>query len=177
MINQTLFHDETEIYRLAIPTAGVTHPILGNFLNKGCVPAPVTKAGTISTDNTDSSGGCVVLGVGTAFTQADAITNNNSDYQIGRFLVNATGICRRIKAVNSDTIITLVNPFPTSLASSAPKLVINKPAMITAKSVGSVDAILQEQDFVIGESLVGGGSPLSYDVSAAGAQIDFSIHE
>lgn len=177
MVNQTIFHDETEVYRLAIPTTGVTHPILGIFAAKGCVPAPVTKDGTISTDNTDSSGGCVVRGVGTLFTQASAITNNNSDYQIGRFLVNADGVCRRIKAVNSDTIITLVNPFPASLSSSAPKLVINKPAMITAKSVGTVDAIMQEQDFVVGESFVGGGTPLSYDVSAAGAQIDFSIHE
>lgn len=176
MINQTIFHDETEVIRVAIPTAGVVHPFWGTFAAKSCIPLPVTKAGTISTDNTDSSGGCVVRGVNTAFLQAEAITNNNSDYQIGRFLVNPDGVCRRIKDVNSDTMITLVNPFPSSLASSAPKLVTFKPAMITAKSVGTVDAILQEQDFVMGETLVGGGSPLSYDVSAAGAQINFSIH-
>jgi len=177
MVNQTLFHDEVEVYRLALIPGGFIHPFLGTFPQKGTIPLPVTKAGTLSTDNTDSTGGLVVTGVGTGFLQATALTNNASDFQKNRFLVDSNGLCRRIKEVNSDNMITLVNPFPASLApGTAVKLVVFKPGMITARSVGTANAIMQEANFVIGESFVGGGSPLSYDVSAAGAQIDVSIH-
>lgn len=175
MVNQTIFHDEVEVYRLALVPAGITHPILGVFANKGCIPAPVTKAGTISTDNTDSSGGLVVLGTGTKFI-SDTSTVAGSDFQKNRFLVNSNGICRRIKEVNSDTMITLVNAFPASLSGETVKLVTFKPGMIRARSVGTVAAILQEQSFAINEEFIGGGSPLSYDVSAANTQIDVSIH-
>ncbi len=171
MVNQTIFHDETEVFRLAIPTAGVTHPILGAFTSIGCVPAPVSKTGTCVTTNTDATlPGCTVVGTGTQF-------QSDSDFQKGRFLVHPTlGVARRIKEIISDTVIILTAKFPSNY-SGAPLLVTNKPAMITAKSVGTVDAIMQEQDFVIGESFIGGGAPISYDVSATGAQIDFSIHE
>ncbi len=176
MVNQTIFHDEVEVYRVAIVAGGITHPILGPIPDKGSIPLPVTKDGTITTDNTDSSGGKTVRGTGTLFQSDTGTTKAGSDFQPGRFLVSSTGLCRRIKSITSDTLLELVNPFPASVSAITCKLVTFKPGMITAKSVGTADAIMQEQDFVVGESFVGGGSPLSYDVSAANSQIDFSIH-
>ncbi len=171
-----ILNDEVQVYRVAIVPGGITHPILGAIPDKGCIPLPVTKTGTISTDNTDSTSGCIVRGTGTLFLDATSTTEQGSDFQKNRFLANADGVLRRIKEVNSNIMITLVNPFPASLVAAAVKLVTLKPGYIVAKSVGTADAILQEQDFVVGEVYVGEGSPVSYDVSAANSQIDFSIH-
>lgn len=168
MLNQNLVNNEQRVDRVKITTSGSTaHPYLGTFATVGCFPAGVAKTGTFTTDNSSATAknGKIVLGTGTQFT---------TELNVGDFLYNA-GKIRRIEAIMSDTKLELEYAFPTSLSGQN---VVAAPGkhykMITVKSTGTADAVLQEQGFQAAQTIVTGGTPLSYDVSGANAAIEIT---
>lgn len=169
MLNQKITNEEKVSYRVVVVAGGITHPILGVIPAQGCFPLPVTKTGTMSTTNTDvTDPGLIVTGVGTKFLTEINVHDN---------LVNSIGQLRRVLEVRSDTMIKLEAKFPSSLAGVAVKVARKSfYKMIYAKSTGAADATaLQEQAFIVGETFLNGGSPVSYDVTAG--QISFQLDE
>ena len=163
MINQNLVNNEVKVERL---TTGTTHPYLGAIPTKGTIPLPETLTGTIVTDNTGASDGLIVLGTSTIFL---------TEVYPGDFIYDNDAAVRKVKAVISDTMLELEQAFPASLAGIAlkvPKRMYYK--AITARSSGTADAELQESKFVIGSSVVTGGTPMAYDASAANSEIEFT---
>jgi len=167
MLNQTKIHLEERTYDII---TGQTHPILGVIPNTGVIPLPETKTGTISTDNTDSTAGCIVRGTSTLFT---------TELFVGDFLYNS-GRIRKIKYIHSDTMLELEYPFPASLSSVAVSVPPrNTYRMITARSIdisATGNPKLQESEFPAGAATVNGGSPLTYDVSVYG-KIHFQVSQ
>lgn len=168
MLNQNLVNNEQRVDRLKVSSAGTTaHPYLGSFPTVSCFPLPVAKTGTFSTDNASSTGGGgkIVVGIGTLFL---------TELNVGDFIYNA-GKLRRVKSIVSDTMLNLEYAFPASLTTQVVSVPPRKHyKMITAKSVGTADALLQEQAFAQGEAIVEGGTPISYDVTTSGAAIEFT---
>ncbi len=167
MLNQTKFHLEERTYEAI---TGQTHPILGTLATVGVMPFPVTKTGTISTDNADSTGGKLARGTGTLFT---------TELYQGDFIYNA-GKVRKIKYIHSDTMLEFEFAFPASLSG----VIVAVPPrntfrMITARSIdisSTGNPKLQETDFPAGTTIVTGGSPVTWDVSTYG-KIHFSLDQ
>lgn len=162
-------------YRVVIGNnTATTHPVLGSFPAKGCIPLPVSGTGTVSTDNAGSSAGLTVYGTGTTFLSGTSLTRPEK----GDFLCDSNFVLRRIKSVDSDTQLTLDAKFPSNLAGESFKFVKkNKARYILASSTGTAAAILNEQNFAIGDKSINDGTPLSYDVSAASSEISFTYSE
>lgn len=176
MLNQKANNEEKVSHRIVVTVAGSTvHPVLGTIPNKGCLPIPIQGTGTITTVNADTSGGKMVTGTGTAF-----ITGIEPIPQVGDYLASdaAGSTVRRIMRIDSDTRITLEAKFVTQLT-AANLYIVRKSTykMIYAKSTGTADAVLQEQPFIVAETFMNGGSPVSYDASAANNKISFQLDE
>lgn len=163
MLNQNLVNNEYLVERI-VP--GTTHPYLGAIPAIGCIPLPETLTGTISTDNLGTTAGKIVLGVGTIFF---------TEVLPGDFIYRA-GALRKVKYVFSNTMLEIEQAFPASLSGAAltvPKKNLYK--MITSKSSHASDAaVLQEAAFAAGESLVSGGTPLSYDTTTGSIEFTCS---
>jgi len=168
MLNQNLVNNEVRTDRLQVDSGGSTiHPYLGTFTTVGCFPLGVAKTGTFTTNNgqTQAKNGKMVLGTGTLFT---------TELEVGDFLYNA-GKLRRIKYIYSDVLAELEFAFPASLTDQNVVVPPRKHyKMITVKSTGTADAIVDEQNFAQGETIVEGGTPISYDVSTTNAGIEIT---
>jgi hypothetical protein len=168
---QFALHDEQEVYRVVISPGGITHPVLGAFAEKGCIPkAAVLKAGgTITTVSTGGQDGKTVLGTSTSFI---------ADVAEGDYLTDTNGICRKVLNVFSDTRLSIESKFPTDLTNYTATSIrkAKEYSSVEAKSTGTAAAILQEQTFVINDIFVCEGAPVSYDVSTASSQISFTLH-
>lgn len=170
--NQFALHQEKETYRLVVTTgASTTHPVLGIYATKGCIPAITTDAtknpGTITTVSTGGQDGKIVFGTGTLFT---------TYYQVGDYIADSNFVLRKITEVNSDTVMHLEAKFPSDLTGATPNRIKPLYCSVEAKNTGSAAAILQEQTFISVDTFVNGGAPISYDVSGANAQISFTLH-
>jgi hypothetical protein len=144
---------------------GTTHPYLGSIPTKGCIPLPETLTGTITTDNSGTSEGVIVLGTSTIFI---------TEIQPGDYIYDSDAAVRRVLYVFSDTMLQIEEKFPASLSGAAlkvPKKQYYKEVLAT--SSGSGDAELMEADFPTTTKFIGAGSPLSYDASGANAEITF----
>lgn len=163
MLNQALVNTEREVDRVQIDSGGATtHPYLGSFPMMGCFPLPVRLTGTLAWD----ANGVKVLGTSTVFLTELAV----GDY------IYFNGQIRKIKYIFSDTMLQLEYAFEGSAVTAA---ILESPPtkhykMITAKSTGTADALLNEQSFAIGQSIVAGGTPLSYNVTTSNAAIEFT---
>lgn len=169
---QFALHQEKETYRLVLTSgASTTHPVLGIYAQKGCIPAAVVDAtrnpGTITTVSTGGQDGKIVLGTGTNFT---------SYYNPGDFISDSNGVLRKITEINSDTEMHLEAKFPSDLTGATPNRVKPLYCSVEAYSSGSAAASLQEQTFINGDKFNNGGAPISYDVTGANAQISFTLH-
>lgn len=154
MLNRTNFHEERSVYRIV---TGTTHPVFGAIPDTGCIPFPDTKTGTFSTDNTDSSLGKTVLGVGTLFL---------SELIEGSSHIYFSGAVRLVKRIFSDTLAELEYKFPSTVTAQPVKVPpINKYRQQYAESIGTEDAVLQEAPFPAGSNFLNGGAPVTYDVS------------
>ena len=185
MLNQKANNEEKISYRVECLQAGTTHPVLGAIPNAGCFPIPIQGTGTIITDNSDTTTygvGKLVTGTGTLFTQDGFASGGGasvSKVQPGDYIASSVSgaIIRRVMLVLDDTHLVLEAKFPSSYSGN---LYIVRRAfykMIYAKSVGSATAKLQEVDFLVNETFLNGGSPVSYDCSTSGAQIMFQLDE
>lgn len=169
MINEALYHPEVGIWRATtggaynFPGAYGTIYSGSAFPPKGAIPQPTGKNGTII------SQGLKVRGTGTLFL---------SQMKPGDYIY-AKDVVRRIDYIESDTLLTLVQAFPTDIATGISPLICEQQTykMIYAKNVHtSTAAVLQEAPFSSGNTHVSGGAPLSYDASGGGT-IEFEGHK
>lgn len=176
-MNQAVSDLEIASYRVVVGNNTITtHPVLGAIPVKGCFPLPVTKTGTISTDNAGATVGLVVIGVGTQFKFQ--IDDKTYRVAVGDYLADSNGVVRRVTEVNSDTMLKINAKFPSSLSAAALKVVKqNKYRWFTASSTGTAAAILNEQNFAINDKWLNDGTPFSYDVSTVNSEISFNISE
>lgn len=164
--------EEFQVHRVVVGNnTPTTHPTLGTIPVKGSWPLPVTKTGTITTDNSGGApalAGKLVVGSGTLF---------KSELNEGDYLSDAAGAIRRIKFIYSDIMLELDAKFPSSQSSATVKLVKkNFYRSILAESTGTANATLQEQAFKGGSSkFIDDGAPVSWDVSTASSEITFII--
>lgn len=180
MLNQGALNAEKETYRIYLGGAGITHPVLGAIPSQGSLPPPQQGTGTVSTVNLDPTNGQLVTGVGTLFTndtQVGSQTKFTGQVEPGDYIaVNANGqFLRRIIQLIDDTHLKIEAPFPSSLNGNFYIVKKARYKMIYAKSVGTGNAILQEQTFVSGETFLNGGAPVTYDVTGSNAAISFQI--
>ena len=162
MINATLFHDTLNTIR--VYTGQNAHPYFGNVPNKGCMPPPQYRPGTIKSDV------YAIRGTNTSFKDG-RIKNND-------FLWDGNASVRRVTDIQSDILLFIDKPFPAPVnALSVYHIDRGTYRMIYAKSVGTVNAILQESQFAVGNTALTGGSPISYDTTTVGAQIEFQLEE
>jgi hypothetical protein len=134
------------------------------FPKVGTIPLSTPAPGTII------SQGVNVRGTNTTF---------KSDLREGYFL-HAKGVVRKILHVTSDTLLVLESGFPTDITSAGEGVRFIRPQgfnTIYAKSTGSANPTLQEATFVQNDTSFQGGSPISYDASAANAEISFEVTE
>jgi hypothetical protein len=181
MLNQGALNAEKQTYRIYLAGAGPTvHPILGSIPSQGSIPLPMQGTGTVATVNLDPNNGCLVIGTNTLFlndTQIGSKTKFTGQVEPGEYsAVNVNGqFLRRITEVKSDTRLMIEAPFPSSLNGNFYIVKKARYKMIYAKSVGTGNAILQEQTFVSGETFLNGGAPVTYDVTGSNAGISFQI--
>ena len=172
-MNSPATHEHAS-YRVVVGNnTATTHPVLGSFPAKGCIPLPVTDVGTFQTDNAGATAGLVVFGTNTQFLTGKTQTRPEK----GDFLCDSNFVLRRIKSVDSDTKITLDAKFPAGVAGGTAVKVVRKQQcrFITAESSGTAVAILNEQNFAVGSKWFNDGTPVSYDVSTASSEISFNF--
>lgn len=165
---------QSEQQRLRVVT-GTTHPILGAIGTKNCLPLPDTKTGTITCNVTTTVGTenkKVVFGTNTLF-RTEVF---EGDY------IYAADVVRKVLYITSDTQLILEQPLPTDISGVALKVVRSgKYKIIGASSTGSADAIYQEAKFEVGQvgtvANEAGLVPVSFDASAANAEITFELSE
>ena len=162
MINATLFHDTLNTIR--VYTGQNAHPYFGNVPNKGCMPPPKYRPGTVVSDV------YAIRGTSTQFLAGPIKIND--------FLWDGLSSVRRVTAIQSNTLLFIDKPFPAPLNNlSVYHIDRGNYRMIYAKSVGTVSAILQESYFSSGNTALTGGTPMGYDASAAGSSIEFQLEE
>lgn len=170
MINETPWHAEVGTWRATtggaynFPGAYGTIYSGSAFPNKGAIPQPVNKNGLII------SQGKKVRGTGTLFT---------SQMKPGDHIY-AKDVVRRIDYIESDTLLTLIEGFPTDIATPISPLLCEQQIYrkIAIKNVhASSNAILQEATIAPGTTpFVNGGAPLSYDASGGGT-LEITVHK
>lgn len=132
------------------------------FPMKGAIPIPTGKSGTII------SAGRRVRGTGTKFT---------SEMHPGDYLYHKD-VVRRIDFVESDTMLTLTQEFPSDITVDEIPLLCPSQmySSIYAKSThGTIAAILQEAPIAAGNTFLNQGAPISYDASSG--QLQFQVHK
>jgi hypothetical protein len=169
MINETLYHPEVALWRASTGGAynfpgayGVIYTGSA-FPTKGAIPQPTGKNGTIISQGTK------VRGTGTLFL---------SQMKPGDFIY-AKDVVRQIDYIESDTLLTLKQGFPTDIATGISPLICEQQTykMIYAKNTNaSTAAVLQEAPFAFGNTHVSAGAPFSYDASGGGT-IEFEGHK
>jgi hypothetical protein len=169
MINETLYHPEVALWRATtggaynFPGAYGTIYSGSAFPAKGAIPQPTNKNGTII------SQGKKVRGTGTLFS---------SQMKPGDFIY-AKDVVRQIDYIESDTLLTLKQGFPTDIATGISPLLCEQQTykMIYAKNVhASTAAVLQEAPFSSGNTHISAGAPFSYDASGGGT-IEIEAHK
>lgn len=157
-----MVNTERAVDRVQIDSGGVTtHPYLGTFPIMGCFPLPRRLTGTIAAD----LNGVKVRGTSTVFL---------TELTPGDFIY-FNGQLRKIRFIFSDTMLELEYAFEQVFTAAILESPITKHyKIITTKSTGTAVAILNEQEMAVGESVVSGGTPLSYNVTTAGAGIEFT---
>lgn len=165
---------EKSYLRVIANATPVTHNILGVIPNKGTFPLADTKTGTITSTpgSTGTDNKRAVVGSGTLF-RTEAFVG---DY------IYAGDVLRKITEVSTNTLLFVEYPFPATVTAAAFKVVrAGKYKTVLAKNTGPVDAILNEAKLEFGDSSIRdaehGLAPLSYDVSAATAEITFELSE
>lgn len=162
MINATLFHDTLNTLR--VYTGQNAHPYFGNVPTKGVMPPARYGRGTIKADV------YAIRGTNTSF--------QDGVMEINDFLWDGQASVRRILNIQSQNLLFIDKPFPVAVNNlSVYWIPRGSYRMIYAKSVGTVAAILQESYFGAGNTMLNGGTPLGYDASAAGSQIEFQLEE
>lgn len=177
MLNQGV---EKISYRVAMVQAGIIHPVLGSLPSQGSLPVPMIGTGTVATVNNDPNNGQLVIGTNTKFlndTQVGSKTKFTGQVEPGDYIaVNVNGqFLRRITQVLSDTRLMIEAPFPSSLNGNFYIVKKHPYRLVVAKCVGT-GAILQEQSISLNEIFINGGSPITYDCSAAGAALDIQMN-
>jgi hypothetical protein len=166
---ETMWHPEANVFRAV---TGGAYNIRGAygivvygsvFPTIGTIPLSTPAPGTII------SQGRMVRGTNTTF-----ISSLKEE-----FYIHAKGVVRKIRAIISDTLLELEAGFPTDITSAEGLRFIRPQAFKTiyAKSTGSADPNLQEAPFREGDTSFTGGAPISYDASAAGSEISFTVTE
>ena len=180
MFNQGAINPETQSYRIAMVPGGITHPVLGALPDIGSLPVPLAGTGTVTTNNTDPTGGTFVTGVGTTFKNdpnGPGPGKIHGEIFPGDYLaVNSAGqFLRRITKVLSDTQLVIEAKFPSSLSGNFYIVRKNPYKMIAARGIGSVASQLQEQSFATNETFSNGGSPVTYNCQNTNNAINFQI--
>lgn len=164
MLNSSPF--ETHTFRVQ---TGGAYNIIGaygqmvsgsSFPTKGAIPIPTGKSGTII------STGKRVRGTGTLFTR---------ELVAGDFLYHKE-VVRRIDFIESDTMLTLTQAFPTDIASAEIPLLCPQQqyTSIYAKNTAtSGDAKIQESPITPSNTFLNQGSPVSYDATAG--ELEFTV--
>lgn len=160
-------HQEELEYRIF--TTGKNHPETGVLIpDKGTIPLAQTKSGTFLSDDK------VVRGFSSSF---------ESEFDRNRYLYSAShSVIRRIDYITDDNLMFLTASFPSNLASTNLVQTPNhrsKYKLVIVRNTGTVDAIVQEQLLAPGKIIVKefdfGVAPISYDASAAGAELTFEV--
>lgn len=167
---ETMWHAQTNDFRAVTGSPYNIRGAYGRivygsvFPRVGTIPLSTPAAGLIF------SQGVNVRGTNTLFL---------SQLREGYFL-HAKNVTRKIRAIISDTLLELESGFPTDIASPGEGVRFIKPQSyksIYAKSTGTADPVLQEAPFRQTDTSFQGGSPISYDASAANAEISFEVTE
>ncbi|HTJ52631.1 MAG TPA: hypothetical protein VL443_24415 [Cyclobacteriaceae bacterium] len=167
MVNETLFHNESAVFRAVtggaynIPNSYGDIMAGTSFPKKGTIPIAVTSLGTIT------SGGKCVRGVGTQFTRL----------LIGSYLYDGN-VLRQIDYIVSDTMLFLKQAFPTDISVGIALKFVERQyyKMIIATSTDSANpAILQEAPFRPNDKVFDGGAPYSYDATTG--EISFQVSQ
>lgn len=168
MFSETPFHAENRTWRArtgsaynfpgayGIPASGSAFP------TKGTIPSPQAKVGTIL------STGVNVRGTSTRFT----VDIYEGDY------IYSKDVVRQVKAVISDTLLVLVQPFPTDISVAVTPLVCRNQyfkAIYASNVHASADAVVQEAPLAAGKPVLNGGSVISYD--ATGSTLEFTCSQ
>lgn len=174
MINETLWHDEKQVFNAVtgqqsnFPQGDGTIDV-GTFPTKGTIPIAQVKTGTITTDSNNGDGRDV-LGVGTKFIE--------EGLKVGDYLYDGDAAVRRIDSIASNTSLRLSQAFPSDLTADdvlyCERQVFK---MIIVESTGSAAAELQESLFAVGRRVVHGGAPIAYDASMSDAQISVFVSQ
>lgn len=170
MINETLYHPESSIWRAT--TGGAynfpsAYGIIASgtvFPNKGAIPVPTNKNGTII------SQGKKVRGTGTLFL--------TQQIKPGDFIY-AKEVVRQVDYVESETLLTLKQAFPTDIATGVSVLVCEQQTykMVYAKNTHASSAgVLQESPMAAGNTHLSAGAPFSYDFSGGGT-LEIEAHK
>lgn len=175
MENSTLFHNEIETYRLVLFGAGpIVHPTLGSIPTKGVLPLGRQMTGLINSFAADPSSGLMVLGVGTSFL--DGGTDKLAQIEEGDFIYDpAQKVARRVQIVYSNTRLKLFAKFPADLVSVQLWKIPRTFHKIYAKSTGAAAAVLEESSFEVNDTFLNSGAPVTYDATAANAEISFEL--
>lgn len=167
MVNETLFHNESGVFRAV---TGGTYNLPNSygeimsgtsFAKKGTIPVCVTSLGTMK------SGGKTVRGTGTQFTRL----------LVGSYLYDGS-VLRQIDYIVSDTMLVLKQAFPTDLSVATPVKFCERQfyKMIIATSTDTANsAILNEAPFRPNDKVFDGGAPYSYDATTG--EISFQVSQ
>lgn len=169
MFNETIFHPEFATFRAA---TGGAYNLIGaygvmtkgtNFPNKGAIPIPTGKSGTILTT------GKAVRGTGTLFTKE----MRPNDYLYHKDVV------RRIDYIVSDTLMFMTQAFPSDITVAEIPLYCESQMYkaIYAKNTNtSTVAVFQEAPLAMANTFLNGGAVISYDASSGGT-LEFQLHK
>lgn len=169
MFNETLYHPEVATFRAA---TGGAYNLIGaygvmakgtSFPNKGAIPIPTGKSGTIK------STGKAVRGTGTLFTR---------EMRPGDYLYHKE-VVRRIDYIESDTLLHLTQAFPSDISVSEIPLYCESQmykAVYAKNTHASTSAVFQEAPIAPSNTFLNGGAVISYDASAGGT-LEFQFHK
>lgn len=136
-----------------IPASGTAFP------TKGTIPVAQPRQGTFI------SQGVKVRGTNTKFL---------SDIYAGDFIY-AKDVLRKVKYVESDTLLTLEQPFPTDVAAAiAPLITRGSYLSTTVRNTHATTAAVVSEAPMIAGSVIIPEAPISYDASAGGT-LDFTV--
>lgn len=160
MINNMLEYPEHGLYR-AVTGSATVFPIgedgvpttIATFPVKGTIPIARIMTGTIS------STGVSVRGTGTLF---------ESQVKIGDYLYDADASVRKIKSIETDTLLTLEAAFPADVVGITVRKCEPQTFKVIQAENTSTDtaAELQEAPFAAGSRIISWGSPIAYDATA-----------
>lgn len=165
MFNETMWHAEKQTFR-AVTGGAYNIPFqYGQIIAGAAFPTVGTIPVSDPLTGNVISQGKAVRGTGTLFTTQLSIDDH----------IHAKNVVRKIDHIVSDTLLYVVEQFPTDISVSTAIRVCHPQTYksIYAKSTGTVDAILQESPFQENDTFLNGGAPISYDATAG--EISFQV--